>query len=360
MARRRMPYSPDEAEVPPLLTTPLTDKLGIHHPVICAGMGGVTTPELAAAVSNAGGLGQVTVTGASSAVVAERVRRTLELTARPFVVNVILDIWKGHEIDAALEAGAPAIFLFWGDPTPFADRVHAAGATLIVQVGSVDEAATAAQAGVDVIVAQGFEAGGHVRGTTPLVSLVPLVVEAVAPIPVAAAGGLVDGHGLAAALSLGADGVLMGTRFLAAEEAFIHPEYRRRILESTGETVYCADCFDIAWPNTPHRVLRNRVVAEWEAAGKPPIGERAGVGTMIGRSAAGGRFIDIQRYTSFTATPFFEGDLEEAPLWAGASVGRVRQVAPASEIVRATVREAEQILVSLGGGRGDRPDDAPL
>lgn len=346
-----------------MLTTPLTDKLGIDHPVMCAGMGGITVPELAAAVSNAGGLGQVTVTGAAGPVVAERVRRTLELTTRPFAVNVILALWKGDEIDAALEAGAPAIFLFWGDPAPFAERVHATGATLIVQVGSVDEAAAAAQAGADVIVAQGFEAGGHVRGTTPLVTLVRQVIEAVAPIPVAAAGGLVDGRGLAAALALGADGVLMGTRFLAAEEAFIHHEYLERILESTGETVFAADCFDVAWPNAPHRVLRNRVVAEWEAAGRPPIGERAGVGTMIGRSGAAGRFIDIQRYTSFTATPAFVGDLEEAPLWAGASVGRVRQVMPAGEIVRTTVREAQQILVSLVGGdaprQADRPADAP-
>jgi NAD(P)H-dependent flavin oxidoreductase YrpB (nitropropane dioxygenase family) len=333
-----------------MLSTPLTDRLDVDHPVICAGMGGFSVPELAAAVSNAGGLGQVTVTGLTGTMAAERVRRTLELTSRPFAVNVILDTWKGHEIDAALEAGAPAIFLFWGDAAPYADRVHAVGAKLIVQVGSVDEAVAAARAGADAIVAQGIEAGGHVRGTTPLVSLVPRVVEAVAPIPVVAAGGLVDGRGLAAALALGADGVLMGTRFIAAEEAFVHPEYRRRILASTGETVYAADCFDVAWPNAPHRTLRNRVVAAWEAAGRPPMGNRAGEGSIIGRSGAGDRVVEIQRYTSFTATPAFEGDMEEVPLWAGMSVGLVRRVEPAGEIVRETVREAERILAALGGG----------
>lgn len=333
-----------------MLITPLTDKLGVAHPVISAAMGGATVPEFAAAVSNGGGFGQVTLTGLTATIAADRVRRTLELTGRPFAANVILDIWKGHEIDAALEAGAPAIFLFWGDPAPHGERIHASGAMLIVQVGSVDEAVAAAQAGADVIVAQGFEAGGHVRGTTPLVSLVPLVVEAVAPIPVVAAGGLVDGRGLAAALALGADGVLMGTRFLAAEEAFVHPEYRRRILESNGETVYSVDCFDVAWSNAPHRMLRNRVVAEWEAAGKPPIGNRAGEETIIGRSGASGRSVEIKRYTSFTATPAFEGDIEEVPLWAGMSVGLVQVVKPAGEIVRETVREAEEILAALGGG----------
>lgn len=330
-----------------MLTTPLCRVLGIEHPIISAAMGGATTPEFAAAVSSVGGLGQVTVTGLDAPGVRARVERARELTDRPFAANVILDTWKGHEIDAALAAGAPVVFLFWGDAAPHVRAVHDAGAKLIVQVGSVAEAVEAAEAGSDVVVAQGFEAGGHVRGTTPLASLVPAVVDAVGPVPVVAAGGIVDGRGLAAALALGASGVLMGTRFLASDEINVHPEYQRRILESDGETAYAADLFDVAWPSAPHRMLRNRVVDEWEAAGRPPMGSRAGEGTIIGRSGASGRVVEVARYTSFTPTPAFDGDMEEVPLWAGTSVGLVRAVRPAGEIVREIVREAEAILAGL-------------
>ena len=338
-----------------MLTTSLCTALRIEHPIIAAAMGGATTPEFAAAVSNAGALGQVTVTGLDPAAVEDRVRRTRELTAGAFAANVILDTWKGHEIDAALAAGAPAIFLFWGDAAPHAARVHDGGATLVVQVGSVEEARGAAAGGADVVVAQGVEAGGHVRGTTPLFALVPAVVEACGSVPVVAAGGIVDGRGMAAALALGAAGVLMGTRFLASTEINIHPEYRRRVLESDGETVYAEDLFDVAWPRAPHRMLRNRVVSEWEAAGRPPLGARDREDAVIGVSRVGERTAEIRRFTSFTPTPAFDGDMEEVPLWAGASVGRVRDVKPVGEIVREAVAEAEATLRGLSLGAASAP-----
>lgn len=342
-----------------MLTTRLCTTLGIQYPIISAGMGGNTPPSFAAAVSNSGAFGQVTVTGGDPERVAARVRETRALTDRPFAANVILDIWNGHEIETVLDAGAPNVLLFWGDPAPHAEAIHAAGAKLIVQVGSVTEAVAAADGGADVVVAQGFEAGGHVRGTTPLMALIPAVVEAIPHVPVVAAGGIVDGRGLAAALALGADGVLMGTRFLAAEEAFVHPEYRRRLLESDGETVYAEDLFDVKWPNAPHRMLRNRVVAEWEAAGRPPLAEREGVERIIGVSTLSGNSVEISRYTAFTASPAFEGDIEEVALWAGMGVGRVREVQPAGEIVRETVLEAEAILAGLNPAGGSAPSDRP-
>ncbi len=345
-----------------MLTTRLCTTLGIEHPIISAGMGGSTPPELAAAVSNAGGLGQVTVSGADPERVAQRVRRTRELTDRPFAANVILDLWKGHEIEASLAAGAPAVLLFWGDAAPHVKLIHAAGAMAIAQVGSVAEAVAAAEAGVDVVVAQGVEAGGHVRGTTPLFSLIPSVVEALPDVPIAASGGIVDGRGLAAAVALGADGVLMGTRFLAAEEADVHPEYRRSLLEASGpeDTVYLADLFDVGWPDAPHRTLRNRVVAEWEAAGRPGSGSRPNEGAVIGTvRMLDDTLRDVSIYSAITATTRFDGDLELMALWAGMSVGLVTEVKPAGEIVRETVLEAEAILAGLSPAGGSAPSDRP-
>jgi len=321
-------------------------------------MGGATVPELAAAVSGAGGCGQVTISGAGADRARALVRRTRELTDRPFAANVIIDDYHGQEIEAALDEAVPILFLFWGDPSPWVADAHRRGTKVVVQVGSVAEAVAAVGAGVDVIVAQGVEAGGHVRGTTPLFSLIPAVVEAVHPLPVVAAGGIVDGRGLAAALSLGAAGVLMGTRFLASDEADVHPEYLRRVLAASGadDTVYSEDLFDVGWPNAPHRILRNRLVAEWEAAGKPPPGQRAGEGDFIGtRRLLDGTTRPVPMYASVTTTTAFDTDLERAALWAGTSVGRVTEVKPAGEIVRETVREAEEILAGLSPPVGSVP-----
>ena len=328
-----------------MLETPLCRILGIEHPILSAGMGGATRAALAAAVSNAGGCGQVTISGLPADGVRQRIAETRALTDRPFAANVILDTQKGHEVATAIEEAVPIIVLFWGDPAPYVEAAHRRGTKVIVQVGSVADAVAAAEAGVDVVIAQGVEAGGHVMGTTPLFSLLPMVVEVISPVPVVAAGGIVDGRGMAAALSLGAQGVMMGTRFLGSDEAFVHPEYQRRLLAAgVDDTVYVRDLFDILWPDAPHRVLRNACVDEWEAAGRPPPGERPGEGATLGVVVAGERSVEVLRYTSFTATPQFEGDFDQVPLWAGMSVGLVNDVRPAGEIVRDTVRQAAQIL----------------
>ncbi len=333
-----------------MLTTPLTRVLGVEHPIISAAMGGATVPEFTAAVSNAGALGQVGVSAAGGERARSLVRRVRELTDRPFAANVILDGYDGDEIDAVLEERVPVLFLFWGDATPWVEKAHRVGTRVIVQVGSVAEGVAAAGAGADAIVAQGIEAGGHVRGTTPLFALVPATVEAVPEVPVVAAGGIVDGRGLAAALALGAAGVLMGTRFLASAEADVDPEYRRRVLAASGpdDTVYAEELFDGGWPHAPHRVIRNRLVAEWEAAGRPAPGGRADEGALIGsRTLWDGTTRDVKLYSSVTATTTFDVDIDRAALWAGMSVGLVREVKPAGEIVRETVAEAEAILRRL-------------
>ena len=213
--------------------TALTELLGIEAPIVLAPMGGAVTPELAAAVSNAGGLGVIPLSYSTPDEIKSTVGEITALTDRPFGINLILEWEQRDRLAAALDADTPAISLFWGDVSELVPQAHDGGAVVFVSVGSVAEAVRAAEAGADVVVAQGWEAGGHVRGTVTTLALVPRVVDAVDPVPVVAAGGIADGRGLAAVLALGAAGGWVGTRFLAARESSIHDEYLQRVLEAT-------------------------------------------------------------------------------------------------------------------------------
>jgi NAD(P)H-dependent flavin oxidoreductase YrpB (nitropropane dioxygenase family) len=214
-------------------------------------------------------------------------------------------------------------------------------------VGSVEEAKAAAAADVDAIVAQGFEAGGHVRGTTSLMTLIPAVRQAVAPLPVIAAGGIATGRGMLAALGLGAEAVSMGTRFVASDESRAVREYKQRIVRARAEDTVHTMLFDIGWPDAAHRVIRNKAIDEWEAAGCPPSGQRPGEGTIVGRMRLGDRMNDVPRY--FVGSPMngFEGDVDYTVLYAGESCGLVNDTKPAAAIVRDVVAEAESVLREL-------------
>jgi len=255
-----------------------------------------------------------------------------------------------EEVLTAAEQGAAAVVLFWGDPAPYVETAHQAGLKLMIQVGSVEEAVAAAEAGVDAIIAQGVEAGGHVRGTTSIWTLLPRVVQAVDPLPVVASGGIGDGFGVAGALALGAQAVSLGTRFVASEEAAAHPEYKRRVVLSTAADTFYGDVFNVRWPDAPHRVLRNRLIEEWEAAGRPPPGQRPGEGATIGTVVmSSGAKADWPRYAVGVAGPDFDGDLEYAPLWAGESCAVVKDVKPAAAIVQDLAREAAGQLCTAPG-----------
>jgi len=301
-------------------------------------------------------------------VIRAEVERTRGLTGRPFGVNLLIATDPPEyldedrdailaEIAAAADAGAAAVVLFWGDPAPFVEAAHAGGLKALIQVGSVEEAVSAVVAGVDAVIAQGVEAGGHVRGTTSIWQLIPRTVEAVSPRPVLASGGIGDGAGLARALELGAQGVSLGTRFVASEEASIHPAYKERVVSNNAsETVLTPDLFDADWPGAPHRTLRNRIHEEWEAAGRPPSGKRPGQGTTIGRNrSTSGEIEDWQRYATGMATPEFDGDIEYAPLWAGESVSVVNDIKPAGEIVKDLVRHAADTLAASAGPVSEGP-----
>jgi nitronate monooxygenase len=321
--------------------TALTELLGIDAPIVLAPMGGAVPPALAAAVSNAGGLGTMPLSWGTPDEIRSSVAEITALTDRPFGVNLILEWDQRERLAAVLDAGAPVISLFWGDVADLIPEIHDAGAVVFVSVGSVDEAARAAAAGADVVVAQGWEAGGHVRGTVTTLALVPRVVDAVDSVPVVAAGGIADGRGLAAVLALGAAGAWIGTRFLGARESSIHDEYRQRVLEAAEGDTYYTSLFDGGWPDAPHRVLRNSTVEAWELAGRPAPGQRPGEDDEIAARADGS---PVKRYASATPQASMTGDIEALPNWAGQGVGLVTRVQSAAEIVEELVADAERIL----------------
>ncbi len=213
------------------MRTPVCELLGIEQPIVLAAM--VAVPELAAAVSNAGGLGMVTLTWSTPA--GDPVRETAALTDRPFCGNLVLTSDQHGRLDEALEAGLRIVSLFLGDPAGYVEPVHDANGLVLCTVGSAEEARRAVASGVDVIVAQGWEAGGHVGSQIATLPLVPAVVDAVAPVPVIAAGGIGDARGVAAVLALGAQAAWVGTRFLLAQEMPIHDEYRSRLINAIGD-----------------------------------------------------------------------------------------------------------------------------
>lgn len=331
------------------MRTSLCDLLGIDIPIIQAPMGGTgVVTRLAAAVSNAGGLGILHVWRDDLAALRREIGIVRSLTDRPFAVNLNLEFPQAERLEVCLAEQVPVISFFWGDPSELAPRAKSAGATVLHTVGSAKEALASAGSGVDVIVAQGWEAGGHVRGKVATMALIPAVVDAVGPIPVVAAGGIADGRGMAAALALGASGVWIGTRFLASAEVALHPHYRNRLLQASAEdTVYLENLYDIGWPNAPHRVLRNQLVADWESAGRPEPGQRPGEGNIVANSKTLGQIV---RYRPLMATEGVEGDIDALPMWAGQGVGLVTKVQPAADIVREIDAEARAILRRLGNG----------
>ena len=333
------------------MKTALCYALGIAIPIVQAPMGGgVVGPKLAAAVCNAGGLGTLPLWRANDEALRKQIRATRDLTDKPFAVNLNLEFPQEERLAACLQEGVKVISFFWRDPGALVARAKAAGAIVMHTVSTALEAAAAVRGGVDIVVAQGWEAGGHVRGTVATMALVPAVVDAVAPAPVVAAGGIADGRGMAAALALGASGVWLGTRFLASEEANAHPAYRRRLLAaSEADTVYLENLFNVGWPNAPHRVLRNPTVGAWEAAGRPEPGKRPGEGEVVATSKSVG---PIVRYTAFTPAADIEGDIEAMSMWAGQSVGLVRKTQTAGEIVREIAADADAILKRLAASAG--------
>jgi len=330
-----------------LFQGPLCDVLGIEVPIIQAPIGSASTPGLAAAVSNAGGLGMLGLTWTAADQAREFIATARLLTARPFGVNLALSFPVRDHLSAALAAGVPIISTFWGDPESVHREIAEAGAVHLHTVGTADEARRAVAAGVDAVVAQGWESGGHVWGRVATMALVPAVVDAVSPTPVIAAGGISDGRGLLAALALGAQAVWLGTRFLTAVEANTHTAYRRLVVDAVAQDAVLTTCFDGGWPDAAHRVLRNQVLTEWERSGSHRAPDRPGEGTVTARDGSQRAY---QRYDDMMPLADLVGEVEQMACYAGQSVELVRDVAPAAAIIEWIAGEALTLAATLTQG----------
>ena len=332
----------------PKLTTPLCRMLGITAPVLQAPV--ASSPDLAVAVSQAGGLGILPITWIETDALRQTLAKMRTRTAMPLAANIVIplmDTMQQANLDLALEAGVPVVSTFYGDPSPLIPRIHDAGAFAMHTVGSAEEARRVVDQGVDIVVAQGIEAGGHVWGTVATMVLIPAVVDAVPATPVVAAGGIADGRGLAAVLTLGAQAAWIGTRLLLARESDAHPAWRRRVVAAHETDTVLSEVFDGGWPNAPHRCLLNDTLEAWRATGEPPPGKRPNEGEVIGHDGFG---TAIERYSIENPTADTTGAVTSMALYAGQSAGLVRGEETAAAIVANMVKEAESILGRLGTG----------
>ncbi|MBV0901097.1 NAD(P)H-dependent flavin oxidoreductase [Haloarcula salina] len=325
------------------LQTPLCGALGIEHPVVQAPVGSVSTPELAAAVADAGGLGMLAMSWRDADAVRDAYEAAATATDGVVGVNVVLDEATGDLspsacLDACLDAGASVVSFSFGDASPFVDRVHEAGGTAMVTVGSAAEAESAVDAGADVVVAQGREAGGHVQSEVTTMALLPRVVDAV-DVPVVAAGGLGDGRGLAAALTLGADGGWLGTRFVATAESGAHEDYRDRLVAADETATRYTELFSRGWPDQPHRVVETEAIAEH--AGESPPDTDADEPATVARTPDGD---PVERFADLPPLEGMDGDLDSLPHYAGQSVGLADGVPSAAAVVERLVADAAAAL----------------
>ncbi len=318
------------------MKTRLTELLNIEHPIMLAGMGGVAYSELTAAVSNAGGYGCLGASTMTSDQLASEIAATKALTNKPFGVDLLTAFPDTlvHNVELLIEGGATTFVAGLGVPRHVIDLCHQHRVLVISMCGKVEHAKRALDAGCDVVVAQGTEAGGH-TGTVATMPLVPLIVDAVGnSIPVVAAGGIFDGRGLAAALALGADGVWIGTRFIATPEARAVPGFREGILASKEDGTVVSRGFT----GKTMRVLRNDTTDLYEA--QPTLLKK--FPEQLSASFSNGTF----HLGGDEHTLGVDPNRECYP--AGQAVGAIETLVPAGDIVRSMVAQAEEILARLG------------
>jgi NAD(P)H-dependent flavin oxidoreductase YrpB (nitropropane dioxygenase family) len=315
-----------------MIHTRICDLLGIDHPVVLGGMGNATNAPLVAAVSNAGGFGTLGTSAFDAASLDREITEIHERTDKPFGINHLLFQIKEDTYAVTLRARPALVAFAWARKEQilrdYFQRAHDAGTKVMHMASEVPEALRAAEAGADILVAQGSEAGGHV-GLMASLPLVPMMVKALAPLPVLCAGGIAEGSGLAAALALGAEGVLLGTRFLATHESPLHPNFKQAIVDSNGHDTLLTEIPDLAgqrvWPGAMSRAKRNGFIERW-AGREWAIRQNA---DQIGKELAKARAA---------------GDIDNASLSYGQDAGLIDSIQSVNQIIRDTIREAEEII----------------
>jgi nitronate monooxygenase/enoyl-[acyl-carrier protein] reductase II len=322
------------------------DQLGIKAPIWCAGMGGgITGPELAAAVSEAGGLGVLGLGGGlPEPIMAEQIADLRTRTSKAFGANLILPLLAGREAETCFEARIPVLVTFWGDPAPYVRDAHQRDMKVVSQCGNVEEAVAAADAGVDAIIIQGTQAGGHVKAEHPLEETLAACVGELGATPVIAAGGIATGKQIAKALQAGAAAVSMGTRFLATIEANAVDAYKDRIVKARASDTVLTELFDVGWPAATHRVIKNGTFEAWEAAGQPAPGERPGEGTVVGHIHVGDASLDLLKYTVMPPAANVEGSLDELALYAGESCESINDIPSVKNLMDTLMAETRAAL----------------
>jgi enoyl-[acyl-carrier protein] reductase II len=324
------------------LRTPICDLFEIEYPIFLAGMGGVAYAEVCAAVSEAGGYGTLGMATASPEQIRHQMQEVRKRTDKPFGVDLLAALPEAvmAAIDIIIGEGASSFIAGLGVPGPVIERCHKAGLKVVSMCGKVQHAVRAEEAGCDVVVAQGTEAGGH-TGKVAGMALIPQIVDAV-KIPVLAAGSIVDGRGLAAALSFGAQGIWMGTRFIASDEARASEAYKRRIVESGGADTTITRCYS----GKPMRVITNPYVEDIE---RRPQDIRPFPEQMIESAQSG-----LLGFAFNDST-----DAERTCMPAGQGVGGISDIVPVAEIIQRTMREAEATIDRVEALRGGGAAPAP-
>lgn len=330
--------------------SPACDLLGSKIPLVLAGMGGVARSELVAAVTGAGGFGFLGMVREPPELIAREVTRLRELGHSRFGVNIIPastdPALLERQVSTLIELAVPVVCTFWTLDEQVTKRLRDAGIMVVHQVGSVDEAIEAARSGVEIVIAQGREAGGHVRGVRPIRDLLPEVVEAV-NIPVLAAGGMATGGDLVTAMALGASGIVLGTALMATEESFAHAYHKQRLLVAEADDTVLTSSFHVNWPpNAPVRVLKSAVTSG--ARGDPHAPGRTVIGDEEGRP--------IYLFSTDSPLRSMTGDFESMALYAGTGIGRITAITSAAERLAQIIAEAEDLL-AIDLGTAEEEDD---
>ena len=320
------------------------DTLGLKVPIMQAPVGSAATAQLASEVTRAGGLGALGASWTDPEVLREKIRSIQRVTDRSFCVNLVLDFEQDERLEVALEESAPVLSFSFGLRPNLVTHARAGGARVLAQVGSADAARAAAAAGADAMIVQG---GGHVQSVVGLLPLLAEVRRAVS-LPLLAAGGIGDVASARAVLAGGAVAAVMGTRFVASDESGAHQRCKARLVQAAARDTVLTDLFDVGWPESPHRVIRNSTYKQWECAGNPPSGERPGEGDEVARG--------VLRYAPDAPLAGTEGDIEAMAMYASQSVGAIAEVEPAGAIVE---RFAAGLRNGSASPRGRRRAGAP-